>query len=157
MYRRLLQTVREFLVQGANPHELALAIALGVIIGMFPVQGTTTLICTLVAILFRLNLVVIQLANYISFPLMMVMLVPFYTIGHSLFHRGTFRWDFNELILLFQTNFWTAIKELSWSVGYAVLIWLLFAPVGILIIYFISLKVIRRLNPKNSRIIRIKK
>jgi uncharacterized protein (DUF2062 family) len=46
-----------------------MAISLGVIIGMFPVQGTTTIICTLVSILFRLNLVVLQLANYLSFPI----------------------------------------------------------------------------------------
>jgi len=146
IYRRLIQTVKDFLNQGATPHDLALAIALGVIVGMFPVQGTTALICTLIAVLFRLNLIIIQLANYLSFPLMMLMLVPFYTIGHSLFNKGSFEWTFNEMIRLFQTNFWAGVSELSWSIGYAVLVWLLFAPVGILILYIISIKVIRRLK-----------
>ena len=146
IYRRLIQIVKDFLNQGATPHDLALAIALGVIVGMFPVQGTTALICTLIAVLFRLNLIIIQLANYLSFPLMMLMLVPFYTIGHSLFNKGSFEWTFNEMIRLFQTNFWAGVSELSWSIGYAVLVWLIFAPVGILILYIISIKVIRRLK-----------
>lgn len=113
---------------------------------MFPVQGTTTLICTMVSILFRLNLVVIQLANYLSIPLMMVMLVPFYTIGHHLFGRRTFQWNLADLVLLFQHDFLGAITEIFWSVSYAVGIWLLLAPIIIGIVYFVSIKLIKHLT-----------
>ncbi len=146
IYNRLIQSLYEFLKQGKSPHELALAIALGVTIGMFPVQGTTTLICILVSMLFRLNLVVIQLANYLSIPLMMVMLVPFYTIGHHLFGRSTFQRNFEDLVLLFQDDFLGAITELSWSVSYAVGVWLILAPLAIGIVYFASLYILKRLR-----------
>lgn len=146
MYFQLKRTLRDFLVQGATPHELALAISLGVIIGMFPVQGTTTLICTFAAIIFRLNLVAIQLANYLSFPLMMLTIIPFYTIGNMMFNKSEFRWKFEELFQLLRNDLWAAVTELSWSVGYAVVVWLIFAPAGLLIIYFISLKILKRIR-----------
>jgi uncharacterized protein (DUF2062 family) len=138
-----MRTIREFLYQGATPHELALAISMGVVIGMFPVQGTTTLICMFVAVLFRLNLVVIQLANYISFPLMMVMIIPFYSMGNLLFNKGGKLWNADELILLFRNDLLAAVTELSWSIGFAVVVWLMFAPAGLLIIYLISLKILK--------------
>jgi hypothetical protein len=75
---------------------------------------------------------------------MILMLVPFYSMGHVLFSKSDFRWNVEELILLFQNNFWAAVTELSWSISYAVAVWLIFAPAGILIIYLISLKIIKR-------------
>lgn len=145
-YNRLLKTLYEFLKQGISPQELALAVALGVTIGMFPIQGTTTLICILVSLLFRLNIVVIQLANYLSIPLMMVMLVPFYTIGHHLFGNSPFNRNLEEIMLLFQHDLVAALTELSWSIGYAVLAWLILAPLVTAIIYFIALRILKRLS-----------
>ena len=149
-YNRLLNTLYEFLKQGISPQELALAVALGVTIGMFPVQGTTTLICILVSLVFRLNIVVIQLANYLSIPLMMVMLVPFYTIGHHLFSRSPFTWNLEQLMLLFKHDFVGALTQLSWSIGYAVLTWLILAPLATVIIYFIALRILKRLRIQPS-------
>jgi hypothetical protein len=143
-FHKLKNKLPEFLQQGATPHELALAIALGMVIGMFPVQGTTTVICTLIAVIFRLNLVVIQLANYLSIPLMMIMIIPLYVVGHELFNSGAFHWGVEELLNLFNTDFWGAISLLSWSVLYAIIVWLFFAPIGMLIIYLISVNIIKR-------------
>jgi uncharacterized protein (DUF2062 family) len=144
----ILKKTREaligFLKQGATPHELALAISLGIVIGMFPVQGTTTFICTVIAVIFRLNLVVIQLANYLSIPLMMIMIIPFYVSGNFLFDSGEFQWGVQELLNLFENDFWAAIRLLSWFILYAIIAWLIFAPIGVFIIYFVSVNIIKR-------------
>jgi len=150
IFHKLKNTVIDFLKQGSTPHELALAISLGVIIGMFPVQGITTLICTLIAIIFRLNLVVLSLANYLSIPLMLLTLIPFYVLGHEWFSNSTFHWGVDELLNLFESDFWGAISELSWSIVYAVFVWLIFVPIGMLILYFISIVVIKRSITKTS-------
>ena len=42
--------------QGLTPHKLAMTCALGVVVGIFPVFGTTTILCFAVAIAFRLNI-----------------------------------------------------------------------------------------------------
>ena len=151
IFHKLKNTVIDFLNQGSTPHELALAISLGVIIGMFPVQGITTLICALIAIIFRLNLVVLSLANYLSIPLMLITIIPFYVLGHDWFSNSTFHWGVDELLNLFETDFGAAMSELSWSILYAVLVWIIFLPIGMLIIYYISINIIKRFDTQASR------
>jgi len=151
IFHKLKDKIIEFLKQGATPHELALAISLGIVIGMFPVQGITTVLCTLIAVIFRLNLVLIQLANYLSIPFMMIMIIPFYVLGNTLFSNSEFHWSVHELLFLFKTDLWGAIAELSWSILYAILVWLMFAPIGMIIIYFISVRIIKRSLSQVSR------
>lgn len=150
IYNRLLQTLLDFLKQGKSPRELALAIALGVTIGLFPIQGTTTLICIAISLIFRLNLVVIQLANYLSMPLMIAMLVPMYSLGHRFFNTGPYAWKVDEILLLFQHDFLGTLGQLSWSVLYATFMWLILAPFMGGIIYFLSLRIIKRMKFKVS-------
>ena len=71
-------SLSKLLKQGLSPFKLALVIALGITLSVFPILGTTTVICTLVALLFHLNLPAIQLANYAAFPLQVILFFPFY-------------------------------------------------------------------------------
>jgi uncharacterized protein (DUF2062 family) len=150
-FQKLKTALFEFLKQGATPHELAMAISIGIVIGMFPLQGITTFICIIIAVIFRLNLVVIQFANYLSIPLMMIMIIPFYVLGHKLFNSGEFLWGVQELLNLFDNDFWGAVSLLSWSILYAILVWVIFAPVAVLIIYMITIKTIKRSLSQTSR------
>lgn len=68
-YRRVLDPILALLRQGVTPEKIAISIVLGVILGVFPVLGATTLLCAGAAILFRLNLPAIQLVNYVMYPL----------------------------------------------------------------------------------------
>ncbi len=140
---KLKHTLVAYLKQGLSPHELALTIALGVIVGMFPVQGASTLLCLLIAFLLRLNPVVIQLANYASIPLMLLTIVPFYTIGNQLFSPIDNNWNTEEIICLFRSGYVSALQTFSGYIFYAVLTWLFFAPVGTAILYFLALAGLR--------------
>ncbi|HUB58966.1 MAG TPA: DUF2062 domain-containing protein, partial [Candidatus Micrarchaeia archaeon] len=55
-YRRMARPILQLLRQGVTPEKLALSIALGAALGVFPVLGTTTALCALAALLLRLNL-----------------------------------------------------------------------------------------------------
>ena len=68
-----------------SPEKIALTIALGVVLGVTPVLGSTTLLCTAAALLLRLNLPAIQLVNGVTYPLQFVMLIPFYRLGAWMF------------------------------------------------------------------------
>jgi len=146
IYNRLFQTLLDFLKQGKSPRELALAVSLGVIIGMFPIQGTTTMICIAISLIFRLNLVVIQIANYLSIPLMIAMQVPMYSLGHRLFNTRPYALKGDEILLLFQHDFPGTLGQLSRSVLYATFMWLILAPIMGGIIYYISLRIIKRMK-----------
>ena len=74
------------LKQGVSPKKLALCAALGITLGVFPVFGTTTILCVIAALIFRLNQAAIQVVNYAVYPLWFIMLVPFFKMGEYIFH-----------------------------------------------------------------------
>jgi uncharacterized protein (DUF2062 family) len=79
--RRLVEPVLGFLRQGVTPDKLALSLAFGIGIGIFPVLGVSTIACTAVALALRLNLPAIQLFNYLAGPLQLVLIIPFVRVG----------------------------------------------------------------------------
>lgn len=74
----------KLLKQGLTPSKLALVMAIGTTVSVFPILGFSTLVCTLLAILFRLNLPAIQIANYVAFPIQVGLFFPFLKIGEKL-------------------------------------------------------------------------
>jgi hypothetical protein len=83
--RRLWEPLLAQLTTGVTPGRLALALALGGVVGILPVLGATTLACALVAGGLRLNQPAIQVANYAAYPLQLALLVPFFQAGARLF------------------------------------------------------------------------
>lgn len=73
---------------GATPRRLAWSIAAGLLIGINPMLGTTTLLCLAVASCFRLNLVASQIANHAMFPLELALVIPFIRLGSRVFHTA---------------------------------------------------------------------
>jgi len=83
--RRIVEPIRAQLLQGVSPGRLALALALGLVVGTFPVLGTTTLLCAATAVALRLNQPAIQVANYLAYPLQLLLFIPFFQAGAALF------------------------------------------------------------------------
>ena len=79
------RTAAMALRQGITPRRLALTLALGFAIGCFPVFGVPTVMCALLAVSLRLNLPIIQAANYLVMPLQLLLLVPFIKLGGWVF------------------------------------------------------------------------
>jgi uncharacterized protein (DUF2062 family) len=85
-YRRGVLPILALLRMGATPRTLAWSIAAGLVIGINPLIGTTTLLCLAVATGFRLNLVASQIANHAAFPLELALVIPFIRLGSRVFH-----------------------------------------------------------------------
>ena len=83
----MVDPLRAQLTQGVTPGRLAAALALGLSVGTLPVLGTTTLLCALLAAALRLNQPAIQVANYLAYPLQLLLLIPFFEAGAWLFGR----------------------------------------------------------------------
>lgn len=64
---------------------LAWSVACGVMIGINPILGSTTLLCFAAVFALRLNLVASQAANHLAFPLQLALIVPFLRLGSHLF------------------------------------------------------------------------
>ena len=83
---KILSLIGASLKEGMSGNKITLCIALGVALGIFPVVGTTTLLCAAAAIVLRLNFPLIQLVNYAVYPLQLILLAFFYGAGSWLFN-----------------------------------------------------------------------
>ena len=97
LHRRLVKPLQAQLTQGVSPSRLALALTLGVVVGIVPVLGVTTGLCALLAVALRLNQPAIQLANYIAYPLQLLLFIPFFQAGARLFGRPPIAFSFGQL------------------------------------------------------------
>jgi len=88
MYRRGVLPILALLRMGATPRTLAWSIAAGLLIGINPVIGSTTVLCLAAAFSFRLNIVASQIANHAVFPLEIALVVPFIRLGSHVFHTA---------------------------------------------------------------------
>ena len=78
-------TLKTLLQTGMSVQKISLCIAFGIVLGIFPVLGATTLLCAVAAFILRLNLPAIQVVNYVVYPLQIFLLVPFYILGSWIF------------------------------------------------------------------------
>lgn len=140
--RKVARPIREFLRLGLTPEKLSFTIALGITLGVIPVLGSTVLLCTLAAIVFRLNLAAIQLVNWLVYPLQLVLLIPFYRIGGWIFRTPPSELSVVNILELIRTNALHAIATL-WTVTiHAVVAWLLLGIVATVLIYLLLVPVI---------------
>ena len=143
--RRVVRPVLNLLRQGSTPEKIALSIAFGLVMGIFPSLGWTTVMCLLAAVIFRLNLPVMQLVNYFAYPLQLVMLIPFIRAGEFLFHSVRLSLSLPQILAMIKTDVWHAIKVLWIATVHAIAAWALIAPLAIYVIYRILSPMLRRL------------
>ena len=134
----------KFLKQGLTPSKLALVFSLGFTLSVFPLFGSTTILCALVAIVFRLNLPVIQLANYVAFPLQIILFFPFLSIGELLLGKSLDPISASNLLSFFDSGIMVATESLLDYLVPACLGWALSTFPIFFTLYFVLLNIIRR-------------
>ena len=82
--RRIAEPMMALLRQGLTPEGIALSVAVGAAAGLFPIIGLTTILGLAFGALFRLNLPAVQLANWLIYPLQLVLILPFVRWGERL-------------------------------------------------------------------------
>lgn len=142
--RRIARPVVELLRQGVTPEKMALSIALGVALGVFPVLGTTTALCALVAFVWRLNLPAIQIVNYFVYPLQIVLLIPFFRVGEKLFGAAHLPLSVAQILAAVHASFWGAIRFLWTTIWHAAVAWCLIAPPFVAMTYVVLVPLLRR-------------
>ena len=143
---KILNMVKSMLKEGMSLRKIALCISLGFVLGIFPVLGVTTFLCTVAALVLRLNLPAIQVVNYMVYPLQLVMLAPFYGTGSWLFKQQGSPLINTDLIGLLQNDFWGSMASLWDLTLYAILTWMAISPLLIMILYRASTPVVRTLS-----------
>ncbi len=133
--RRLVRPLLDLLRQGVTPEKIALSVALGVALGVFPVLGSTTALCALAAFALQLNLPAIQIVNYFVYPLQLALLIPFFRLGERLFRAPHLPLSVPQIYAMIHSNMGDAIRLLWTTTWHAIAVWCLLAPVCAAAIY----------------------
>lgn len=75
---------KKLFCQGLSAHQLALAVAVGLSIGVLPTLWGSSLLCALISWRLGLNQLAVQTVNYLVYPLQLALFLPFALWGQQL-------------------------------------------------------------------------
>ena len=150
--RKIIDPIIKLLRQGISPEKIALGMAVGVVIGVFPVIGSTTLLCTIAALLLRLNLPAIQLVNYLVYPLQIALLIPFFQFGAWLFGVDPLPLSASQLVSMFKTDLWDTIRQLWDTTLRAIAAWSLICLPTVTGLYYLLRPLLKKIKSKKANL-----
>ena len=119
------------------PKNLALSLTVGVCLALFPVVGITFLLGLMVAVVFRLNHLIVQSLNLLLAPVQLLLIYPFIKAGNLVFAGSRV---FNNIFSY--TGEWTFLKFLDLITG-GVIMWFLLSVVTMPVLYFVLFRVFK--------------
>jgi uncharacterized protein (DUF2062 family) len=146
LYRRIVLPFLAILRVGTSPERLAWSIAIGLLIGINPLLGTTTVLSLAVAFIFRLNLAASQLANHAAYPLQLLLVIPFLHLGSRVFHTPPIPLRSHELLDAMKHNPFELMRRLWLWEWHALLLWALLAAILIVPLVLVLTPLLRRLS-----------
>lgn len=141
--RRIVDPVVAQLTQGITPEKIALTLAVGSACALFPIIGTTTLLCFLVAISLRLNQPITQLINQAFWPLHVPAIFACVRLGEFIFQVPNASFNIRHMRQLLWDHPAQFFHDYGATALQAIVAWLALAPLYIPLVYFITLTLIR--------------
>ena len=150
---KLINPILDLLKQGITPEKISLSIGFGFILGVFPMIGTTVILCTIATFIFRLNIIAVQIINYLVYPLQFILLIPFIQIGLKIFQVNDFEISLEMIYEIIKTdtpNFFRtfeitqSMKNLTMAYLYGIVAWLFTMPIFIPIFYYTLTPILRK-------------
>jgi len=148
--RRVVTPLIAQLRQGVTPEKLALTVALGLVLGIFPILGATTLLCGAAAIALRLNQPIIQLVNYFAYPVQLALIIPIYQAGEKLFGNAPIPLSIPLIFERFRADFGQFLRDFGMIAVQGIVVWCILAPVLVAGIYFTTGPLLRRLARRTA-------
>ncbi len=128
LHRRLVEPLLVLLTQGMAPNRLSLCVAIGVVVGNIPVLGVSTIVCALIALVFRLNLPAIQLVQAAMAPTQLLLIIPFVRVGEWIMHAPVQPVTIKAALALMAQGIWHSVVVLRDAILHATVAWALIAP-----------------------------
>ncbi|XP_010455413.1 PREDICTED: uncharacterized protein LOC104737015 [Camelina sativa] len=134
--KKITDPLLQILRRGTEPKQLAFSAALGITLGVFPICGVPVLLCGVAFAVLgsSCHAPTVMLANIIATPAELALVVPFLRLGEKVTGGPHFPLTSDALRKVFTGQ---ASQEVFFSIGNALLGWLVATP-----FFFISLYVV---------------
>lgn len=136
--KKLKNVINSTLRQGVSPEKIAMSVTIGGVLGIFPIPGLATAMCAFFAVLLRLNHIVIQTVNYLSYPIQLLLLGGYIALGNKWFGGNSSIESFLSMAVLVRNDFWGGLLALKQFGLYAVAAWTVTSPLIAGTIYLLS-------------------
>jgi uncharacterized protein (DUF2062 family) len=149
--RRLLEPLLALLRQGISPRRLALCVAIAIVVGNIPILGVSTILCTFIALIFRLNLPAIQVVQAAMAPTQVLLIIPFVRLGEWIMRVPPQVVSIKAALALVSRGLWQAIVVLRDAIFHAGLAWALIAPFAVYLLLGLLTPVFERMAAQIRR------
>ena len=120
---RVVKPVLDVLRYGATPERLAWSIAVGMVVGVNPLLGSTTVAALAVASGLRLNVVASQLGNHVVYPAQLLLFPVFVAMGSWLFRTASLPLGMHVLLAAAKLHPWETTRMLWMWEWHALVVW----------------------------------
>ncbi len=141
--RWFIHPILKQLTQGISAEKLAWTIAIGCGLGIFPIMGTTSLICFIAAAALGLNQPVIQIVCHSLWPAHLALILPFIKLGQWIHGAPPIHSSIPTLLKEFFAHPWQFFQDYWLTAWHAIVAWLLLALPLIFLTRLIILPVLR--------------
>ena len=142
--QKLVTPIKNQLNQGTSPLGLARTCAVGATLAIVPLLGATTALCAIAGVRFKLNQPLIQLVNYLLYPVQLLLLPVFIFLGAKLTGSTPVAFNPKEVMAEFTIDPSRFMKHYGLAGLHAVLVWVMICPFLFKGVEWICIKIFKR-------------
>jgi uncharacterized protein (DUF2062 family) len=132
------------LTQGVTPRKISLSVAVGTGLALFPILGTTTVLCIVVGVALGLNQPILQAMNALCTFIYFPFIYAFIRLGDAIAGPAAGRPDIRVVFALLPRHPAEFASRFGITALHAVLGWAVVAPVWIALVYACALPLLNR-------------
>lgn len=141
---RILIPFRIIPKEGFTPEKLALSVTIGIVAGLFPVIGFTTLLGLALTAAFRQNIALVQSVSWLLSLVQLLLIIPLMRMGALLWDQQNIHITLGQMELAFQPGILSGLETIGIFHLYGILAWIILAIPSGAFSYYALLMVFRR-------------
>jgi len=147
---RVIKPLKQLLNAGLTPAKMAQALSIGFVLGITPLLGISSLLAVLIAAMFRLNQVAIQVANWAAYPAQILLFIPYIRAGEWLLGMESIAVSPTEIASMFNEDFYASLQIYGRSLAAGFTAWAVTAiPFSVALNYHFKIILLRTLYKQN--------
>jgi hypothetical protein len=143
--RWLIDPLKNQLTRGIAPDRLGWTIAAAVTLGIFPIMGTTSLVCFLFGAAFKLNQPVLHAFKTLVYPLHLALILVFIRAGQWLHGDPLLALSIPQMLVRFQADPMQFARDFGLAAWRGVTAWFIIAPFLAVAVKFSVTPLLRRM------------
>jgi uncharacterized protein (DUF2062 family) len=146
--RRIVTPIVNQLTQGLTPHKIALTIAVGSGIALFPILGTTTVLCLMLGVFLKLNQPIVQAVNLVCAPLHLPVIYYSFKFGDRWLGAtgASASFELRPMMELLRDHPLQFFQTYEHTALHAIIVWSVVVPFWAVVVYAVMLPIMKGID-----------